>query len=85
MSKLPTNPVFIRTNTTDMDPIVFANTYHESEELAKVLGWNVGYLDGAVHPFQIHQSDGRFIADFDNVLDMVEWLESAQKFAEIIL
>lgn len=62
-------------DVTQMDPIVFANTWHEAEELAMHRNWVLYYSKGAVHPFQIWRGDNRgMVNDFKSILDLKLWL-----------
>lgn len=62
-------------DVTQMDPIVFANTWHEAEELAMRRNWVIEYSKGAVYPFQIWRGDNRgMVNDFKSLLDLKVWL-----------
>lgn len=64
-------------DVTHMDPIVFANTWHEAEKLADTQGMHLNYSKGAVYPFQLLSYGNRLMHDFKSLLDLKSWLEDA--------
>lgn len=61
-------------NTADMDPIVFANTWHAVEKLAGQHGWTLRHEAGNAQPFELTSPLGTYVP-FNTITDALAWME----------